>query len=58
MKLVFCMWLKISRSNKFIQSFQVTEVRRVQRNSKQQVTMSLHMKLIRMNLGMKFIFCM
>ena len=52
MKLVFCMWLKISRSNKFIQSFQVTEVRRVQRNSKQQVTMSLHMKLIRMNLGM------
>ena len=49
MKLVFCMWSGITRSNKFIQPFQVDMVRRAQSDSKQQV---------KMKLGMKLIFCM
>ena len=43
------MWLGINRSNKFIQSFQVGVVRRVQSDSKQQVRMNLGMNLIRIN---------
>ena len=58
MKLVFCMWLGINRSNKFIQSLQVDVVRRPQIDSKQQVRMNLAIKLIRINLGTKLTFRM
>ena len=36
MKLVFCIWKGINRSNKFIQSFNMDVVRRAQSDSKQQ----------------------
>ena len=52
------MWLGIIKSNKFIQLFQVGVIRCSQSDSKHQVRMNLVIKLIRMNLGMKLIFCM
>ena len=58
MKLVFCVWYIINRGNKYIQSFQVGVIIFVQSDSKKQVRMNLSMTLIRMNLGMKLIFCM
>ena len=56
MKIVFCMWWEINRSNKFVQSFQVGVVRRVKRDSKQQVRMKQGMKLIRINLSVKLMW--
>ena len=57
MKWVLCLWLGINRSNKLIQSFQVGVVRCSQSDSKQWFRMNIGMKLIRMNLVMKLIFC-
>ena len=58
MRLVFYVWLEITRSNKLTHSFQVGVVRHFQKDAKQWVGMTLGMKLLRMNLVMIIIFCM
>ena len=55
MKLVFCVWLGINRSNKLTHSFQVGVVRHSQSDLKEWLRIILGLKLIRMNLVM-FIF--
>ena len=57
MKLVFCVWLGINRSNKLTHSFQVGVVRHSQSDLKQWLRIILGLMLIRMNLVMMFIFC-
>ena len=49
MKLVFCMWWRVNRNNKFFRSFRVGMVRHAQSDLKKQ---------FRINLVVKLIFCM